>query len=87
MISQEMENTYQSMVPRTKLGTLNPVNKKYVPKPKSPNLEEAGDLWCHIPSLNNKMLKVPFDVSLVEFERIVCAFIMGRKSVPFIFLK
>lgn len=80
-----MENIYRSIVPRTKLGTLNPVNKKYVPKAKSPNLEEAGNVWYYIPSLNYRILKVPFVVSLVDFERIVCSYIVGRYSVPFLF--
>lgn len=75
-----MENTYQGIVPRIKLGTLNPVNKKYVPKPRSPNLEEAG-----ASSLNYRILKVSFAVSLVDFERIVCSYIMGRYSAPFLF--
>lgn len=45
MESQEVkvENNYQSMVPRTKSGSPNPVNTKYVLKPK-PDLEVADDV-------------------------------------------
>ena len=45
MESQEVkvENNYQSMVPRTKSGSPNPVNTKYVLKPK-PDLEAADDV-------------------------------------------
>lgn len=45
MESQEVkvENNYQNKVPRTELGSPNPVNTKYVLKPK-PDLEGADDV-------------------------------------------